>query len=82
MKDDAAIDLVVERLGLPLLFVEIKSSSKVQAEDLSTLRKLAHDIQHADAMCFSQDDYSKQFDSLLVLPWQEGIRKYFTTVGI
>jgi predicted AAA+ superfamily ATPase len=76
-KDDAEIDLVVERPGQKILFIEIKSSRMVEPRHLSTLRNLAHDFGDCEAVCFSQDPFRKQLDSLMVYPWQEGIKKYF-----
>ena len=77
-KDDAEIDLVVERPGLPLLFIEIKSSNNIQMHDLKNLRVLARDFGHVEAVCFSQDPYPKQLETIKVFPWQEGVKKYFT----
>lgn len=82
-KDDAEIDLVVERPGLPILFIEIKSSKHITEEDMSSLSKLAQDfskIQPCEAVCFSNDPNPKQFEVVTVYPWQEGIKKYFVLV--
>jgi predicted AAA+ superfamily ATPase len=76
-KDDAEIDLIVERPGLPMLFIEIKSSQQVQSEHLRTLKKLASDFGHCEAICFSCDIYSKLIDGVKVMPWEEGIHTYF-----
>ncbi len=76
-KDDAEIDLVVERPGQPILFIEIKSSIQVQTEQLKTLRSLAQDFGACEAVCFSQDPYPKYLDGISVFPWREGVRKYF-----
>lgn len=72
------VDLVVERPGLPLLLIEIKSTEAVQNQQLTTLKKLAHDFGQCEAVCFSQDTYAKQFDAIKVLPWQMGIKQYFS----
>lgn len=77
-KDDAEVDLVVERPGLPLLFIEIKSSDNVQPTHLATLKKLAHDFGNCEAICFSCDSYAKQLEGIKIIPWQEGIKQYFT----
>jgi predicted AAA+ superfamily ATPase len=78
-KDDAEIDLIVERPGLPLLFIEIKSSDNVQAAHLSTLRKMASDFGNCEAICISCDPYPKVLDGIKVFPWREGIKQYFTS---
>ncbi|OGT61433.1 MAG: hypothetical protein A3E85_00795 [Gammaproteobacteria bacterium RIFCSPHIGHO2_12_FULL_45_12] len=76
-KDDAEIDLVVERPGLPLLFIEIKSSQNVQTEQLSTLKRIAHDFGECEAICLSCDPYAKQLDGITVLPFEKGLKRYF-----
>jgi predicted AAA+ superfamily ATPase len=76
-KDDAEVDLVVERPGLPLLFIEIKSSENVQAEHLTTLKRLANDFGKCEAICLSRDTYAKQIDGITVYPWAEGLKHYF-----
>lgn len=81
-KDDAEIDLIVERPGLPLLFIEIKSSDNIQSHHLTTLRKLALDFGNCEAVCFSCDHYPKELDGIKVFPWQQGIKKYFGEVSV
>lgn len=76
-KDDAEIDLVVERPGEKILFIEIKSSSNVVNSDLSTLAILAKDFGDCEAICFSQDERAKRYGDITVYPWQIGIKKYF-----
>ncbi|MBI5448320.1 MAG: ATP-binding protein [Gammaproteobacteria bacterium] len=76
-KDDAEIDLVVERPGLPLLFIEIKSSENVQSEHLTTLKRLANDFGTCEVICISRDIYAKQLEGVRVYPWAEGLNHYF-----
>lgn len=77
-KDDAEIDLVVERPGCPILFIEIKSSTSVTEENLYTLKQLSRDFETCESVCFSNDVRRKRFGNLTVIPWQEGIKQYFT----
>ncbi len=76
-KDDAEIDLVVERPGATPLFIEIKSSDHVHAAQLSTLKKLAQDFGECEAVCFSRDPYPKEINGIKVLPWEQGVKEYF-----
>ncbi len=76
-KDDAEIDLVVERPGQKILFIEIKSCECVEHRHLSTLKTLAHDFGECEAVCFSRDRYTKRIDDIDVYPWEIGIKKYF-----
>ena len=76
-KDDAEIDLVVERPGLPLLFVEIKSSSNVQSTHLTTLKNIIDDFGECEAICLSDDPYPKKINGIKIFPWAEGVKQYF-----
>lgn len=76
-KDDAEIDLVVERPGQKILFIEIKSTPIVEARHLSTLKQLAKDFGDCEAVCFSRDIYPKKIDNISVYPWELGVRRYF-----
>ena len=76
-KDDAEVDLVVERPGKKILFIEIKSSNNIHKEQLTTFSKLAKDFQDCEAICLSKDFRSKQLDNITIYPWQEGINKFF-----
>lgn len=76
-KDDAEIDLVVERPGKPLLLVEIKSTSHITEKDLSSFIQISKDMPNSEAVCLSCDPYQKQFDNVFALPWKDGLRKLF-----
>lgn len=77
-KDGAEIDLVVERPGKDILFIEIKSSSDVKSQHLKTLKQLAQDFGQCEAVCFSRDLFAKKLDGIMVFPWAEGIKHFFT----
>lgn len=76
-KDDAEIDLVVERPGQKVLFIEIKSSDNVQEHQLTTFKHLAQDFGDCETICLSRDPYPKKINDIFVYPWQQGIKKYF-----
>ncbi len=73
-KDDAEIDLVIERPGMPRALVEIKSKDRITEADTVHLNRLAPDIQESEAYCLSRDPVKKRIGSTLCLPWQEGLR--------
>lgn len=77
-KDDVEVDLVVERPGLAILFIEIKSSSAITALDLSNFAKITEDFGECEAVCFAKVPRSKSFGKITVIPWQLGIKKFFT----
>lgn len=71
------IDLVVERPGQKILFVEIKSSTNVQEHDLRSMRQIALDFEDGEAVCFSLDTRKKKIGDIMVFPWNEGVHHYF-----
>jgi len=77
-KDDAEIDLVIERPGAPDVLVEIKSYQLVDGSDakkLSTL-KAAWD-RPAEAMIWSRDPAERIVEGVTCLPWQTGLGRLF-----
>lgn len=72
-KDDAAIDLIVERPGRPPALVEIKSTDRVEPRHVRDLARFLPDFPGADAYCFSRDPLWKRFDGVLAVPWREGL---------
>lgn len=77
-QDGVEIDLVVERPGQPLLFIEIKSKTDVQERDIKELAFLKSSFLEAEMVCFSQDKRSKIIHNISVVPWQEGLVRYFS----
>jgi predicted AAA+ superfamily ATPase len=77
-KDDVELDLIVERPGLPLLCIEIKSSSEVREEKLRSMNRLISDIPNAIGICICQEPIPKQIGAIEVLPWDNALKKYFT----
>lgn len=76
-KDDAEIDLVVERPGRPLLCIEIKSSDSIDESDLRPLIQLTQDLPGAEPVCLCNESLARKVGNVLVLPWKEGLRRYF-----
>ena len=74
---NAEIDLVVERPGEKVLFIEIKSNESVRKDDLTTIQKLAHSFGNCEAICLSCDPRKKRIGNITVYPWQSGIKKFF-----
>jgi predicted AAA+ superfamily ATPase len=73
-KDDAEIDLIVERPGLPTALIEIKSSAQIREHDVAPLARLHQDFRNAEAFCLSCDPIAKRIGAVHALPWEEGIR--------
>ncbi len=74
-RDDAEIDLIIERPGLPRALIEIKSKDRVTEGDTAHLNRFAPDIQKAEAYCLSRDPVKKRIGATICLPWEEGLRE-------
>ena len=76
--DGLELDLVVERPGLPLLMIEIKSAQELRAEHLKSLNEIEKEFGNkAEYVCLAQVNNAMKLGNVFVYPWQEGIRKYF-----
>jgi predicted AAA+ superfamily ATPase len=67
------VDLVVERPGLPTVFVEIKSTSNVREDHLKHLQSLSADFPEYEAMCLCRESSPRKIGTISVLPWKMGI---------
>ena len=71
-KDDAEIDLIIERPGMKTAAIEIKSSSRVHELDAKTksFLKLAGDLGSCESYLLSQDPVERKENDTWILPWQ------------
>jgi len=69
------IDLVVQRPGLPLALVEIKSTARITGEDARALKLFLDDFPEAEFYLLSRDPTPQKFGRITALPWQQGIEK-------
>ncbi len=75
-KDDAEIDLIIERPGLPDFLLEIKSTQKIQDYDVKILSQFHKDWdKDCEAAIWSMDKVSKKINSIHCFHWEEGIKK-------
>ncbi len=74
-KDDAEIDLIIDRPGMPKALVEIKSKEKITEEDTRHLNRFALDIKKSEAFCLSRDPVRKKIGLAHCLPWEQGLRE-------
>lgn len=74
-KDDAEIDLIVERPGMPIALVEIKATDNVDERATRILERFVRGFPKAEAYCFSQDPVKKRIDSVHAIKWDEGLRE-------
>ncbi len=73
-KDDAEIDLIVERSGMPTALVEIKSTTRVVSQDVTGLANFLPVFPKANAYCISNDPRAKSLNSVECLHWREGLK--------
>jgi uncharacterized protein len=74
-KDDAEIDCIIDRPGMPKALIEIKATSSVRDKDVATVNRFAADMKPCVAFCLSRDKHAKKIGAVHCLPWQEGLRK-------
>lgn len=72
-KDDAEIDLIVERPGVPTFLIEIKSSRRVSEDDVRSVATFAADLPKSVPLCLSRDKVSRTIRGVKCLPWRKGI---------
>ncbi|MBF0491895.1 MAG: ATP-binding protein [Deltaproteobacteria bacterium] len=76
-KDNAEIDLIIQKPGRKYALIEIKSTTSVDERDVRTLNRFRGDFSKAEVLCLSQDEKEKEIDGVLCLPWREGIKRVF-----
>ena len=72
-KDDAEIDLVVERPGKTPVLLEIKSAEAVTERHTRGLERFARDFPKSPAYCLSRDPRDKKIGAVWALPWSKGL---------
>lgn len=77
-KDDAEIDLIIERPGLKRVAIEFKSTTKLKSLNEAKSRafiSLVNDLKKSEGFIFSQDPIERKFEGIWCLPWQKGINE-------
>ncbi len=78
-KDGVEIDLVIERPGQQDLLIEVKSTTRVSADDAKTLNSIAKDWdQKAQAEIWSLDEVEKREGAVHCRHWRSALDEYFT----
>jgi uncharacterized protein len=77
-KDNAEIDLIIEKPGHEYVLIEIKSSVRTDERDIKHLLGFKKDITFKTrAYCLSQDSIPKVIDGVRLLPWEKGLEEIF-----
>ncbi len=76
-KDDAEIDLIIERPGQKTLLIEIKSTDRVDKVDINKLIKIGSDIKNSEMIFLCSERQPRLVDSVQIMPWQTGILQIY-----
>ena len=76
-KDDAEIDLIIERPGQSTVLIEIKSTEEVDEQDGAVLQRFVKDFSGAEFRIWSNDTRPKYFGDIKAFHWRQGIRDVF-----
>ena len=71
----AEIDLVIERPGMPIALIEIKSSERIDEKDVRNFVRFTRDFVEPLAVCISRDPDRTRIESVLCLPWREALKE-------
>ena len=69
------IDLIIERPGLPVAIIEIKSSQRIDERDVRGLARFTGDFHEPLALCISRDRARMQIDDVLCVHWREALEE-------
>lgn len=70
-KDDAEIDLIIERPDAPTLLIEIKATDSVSDRHAASLNRFAPDFKNAEAIVLSNDPVAKKFGNVTCFHWHQ-----------
>lgn len=74
-KDDAEIDLIIERPNGPTLLVEIKATDNVLERHASSLNRFAPDFKNSEAILLSNDPVAKHFGKVRCAHWRSWLQE-------
>ncbi len=69
------IDLIIERPGLPMAFVEIKSADQINDGDITSLLSLKKDSPKSQYFCLSNDPNNRVQNGVNLLHWKKGLNE-------
>lgn len=71
----AEVDLVIERPGLPVVLVEIKSAGAVSDRDVRVLSRFTSDFSDPLALCVSRDPTRMRIGDVLCVHWRDALEE-------
>jgi len=75
--EDSEIDLIVEKGRRARFIIEIKSSDRVDMDDVKPLRNYLTDFPEAKALCLSNDIRSRTERGMIFCHWKKGVEEIF-----
>ena len=72
-KDDAEIDLIIDRPGKKQLVIEIKSTDRVDERHVKNLNHFRKDFPDSELICVSRVNRPGIIKGITVLPWREAL---------
>lgn len=73
--ENLEVDLIVERQGLPIYLVEIKSGARINRVHAKGLEKLSASLPKAVPLLLSNDRVAKKFGRVTCMHWQDGLKE-------
>jgi len=74
-KDDAEIDLIIERPNQKTLLIEIKAADAVSERHAVNLNRFAPDFKNAEAILLSNDPVAKNFGRVQCRYWRHWLEE-------
>jgi uncharacterized protein len=74
-KAGVEIDMIIERPGMPLALIEIKSTKNISPVHVNSLNKASRAFESSEAFCFSLDENDKKIDNVWCLHWKKGLKE-------
>lgn len=69
------VDLVIERPGMPIVLIEIKSSDRVSERDVRALARFTGDFTQPLALCVSRDPTRMRIGDVRCLHWRDALEE-------
>jgi predicted AAA+ superfamily ATPase len=71
--ENAEVDLIIERPGMPTALIEIKSGRQVTDIEANKLLRFKRDFKNSQAFILSQEKIPRNVNGIEILPWTQGI---------
>ena len=69
------VDVIIDRPGLPVALIEIKSSDRTSDEDAKHLKNIRKDFNQCECFVVSNDRMSRVNDDIIYIHWRESFMK-------